>query len=164
MKESDPGMTPVSRRSTCIDRQWRAQSIFEAVRGNMMINGLKQLSMLVSSEKSVAFYEAIGFQVSSRKARGAETIVTLEGFRIKLLLNINPKELSYVKFVEKEYDDEPRKFVLFVDGIEETMERIKKVARRKELQIEFSEVTTDSEGSKFVSLRDPDGLAIELHE
>jgi len=129
--------------------------------GATMIKGLQHISMIVSSEKSVAFYEMLGFREKFRKERGYDTVVALEGFDIKLLLFVDPKHPA------RATDPENigfRNLVLHVDNLEITIEEIKKVAEESNLHVEFGPILKDWHDSRLVFLKDPDGLPIGLHE
>ena len=129
--------------------------------GITMIKGLQHISMIVSSEKSVAFYEMLGFRETFRKKRGYDTVVALEGFDIKLLLFVDPKHPA------RATDPENigfRNLVLHVDNLEATIEEIKKAAKEAKQLVEFGPILKDWHDSRFVFLKDPDGLSIGLHE
>lgn len=126
-----------------------------------MIKGLQHISMIVSSEKSVAFYEMLGFRESFRKKRGYDTVVVLEGFDFKLLLFIDPSHPAHATAPE---NLGVRNFVLSVDNLEKTMEQIQKVAETTNFQVEFGPIMKDWHDVRFVFLKDPDGLPIGLHE
>ncbi len=126
-----------------------------------MIKGLQHISMIVSSEKSVAFYEMLGFKEIFRKERGYDTVVALEGFDIKIFLFIDPKHPARATNPE---NIGLRNFVLHVDDLETTMEELKKSAEELNLSIEFSPIMKDWHEFRFVFFKDPDGLPIGLHE
>lgn len=126
-----------------------------------MIKGLQHISMIVSSEKSVAFYEMLGFKEIFRKERGYDTVVALKGFDIKLFLFIDSKHPARATNPE---NIGLRNFVLQVDNLETTMEELKKIAEESNLSIEFSPIMKDWHESRFVFLKDPDGVPIGLHE
>ena len=126
-----------------------------------MIKGLQQISMIVSSEKSVAFYKMLGFNERFRKERGYDTVVVLEGFDFKLLMFVDPKHP--VRATNPEALGF-RNFVLQADDLEKTMEEIKTRAEESGQCIEFGPIQSDWHGARFVFLCDPDGLNIGLHE
>ena len=126
-----------------------------------MIKGLQQISMIVSSEKTVAFYEMLGFKESFRKERGYDTVVILEGFDVKLLMFVDPKHPA------RTTDPENlglRNFVLRVDNLEKTMEEIKRNAEELNLCVTSGPIQKDWHDARFVFLQDPDGLPVGLHE
>lgn len=126
-----------------------------------MIKGLRHISIIVSSERSVAFYEMLGFKERFRKNRGYDTVVTLEGFGFELLLFIDSKHPARATNPENLGQ---RNFVLSVDDIEKTMEEIMKAAEKAGQQVEFSTILKDWHDSRFVFIKDPDGLPIGLQE
>ena len=126
-----------------------------------MIKGLQQISMIVSSEKTVAFYEMLGFKESFRKERGYDTVVILEGFDVKLLMFVDPKHP--VRATDPE-NLGLRNFVLRVDNLEKTMEEIKRNAEELNLCVTFGPIQKDWHDARFVFLQDPDGLPVGLHE
>ena len=126
-----------------------------------MIRGLQHISMIVSSEKSVDFYEILVFKESFRKERGYDTVVVLEGFDIKLLLFIDPTHPA--RAINPE-NLEVRNFVLHVDDLETIIEDIRKSAEESQLCVEFTQIMKDWQNSRFVFFKDPDGLPIGLHE
>ena len=126
-----------------------------------MIKGLQHISMIVSSEKSVAFYEMLGFREVFRKVRGYDTVVVLEGFDIKLLLFVDPKHPARATNPE---NLGLRNFVLCVDDLEATMEEIKNKAEKANQKVEFSPVMKDWNDSRYVFFKDLDDFPVGLHE
>lgn len=118
-----------------------------------MFSGIHHIALIVSSEKSVAFYQKLGFKESFRKQRDYDTVILMRDSAdmvIELFIDdrhsrnpdgIEPLGLRYLSFK--------------VDSIE---------AALKSLELEASEINTDWFGKRYCSIFDPDGLPIELHE
>ena len=115
-----------------------------------MITGIHHFAIIVSSEKSIAFYERLGFKVIFRKERAYDTVVLMEGNGIKLEIFIdsnhpgratNPENLGlrHLAFKVKDIEKASREF-------------------------ESSHICTDWVGERYCMISDPDGLPIELHE
>lgn len=49
-----------------------------------MISGLQCVSIIASSEKSIAFYAKLGFTVILRKERSYDTVVFMEGYGVQI--------------------------------------------------------------------------------
>ena len=115
-----------------------------------MISVLQCVSIIASSEKSVAFYEKLGFTVIFRKERSYDTVVIMEGYGVQIQLFIDPNH------PKREMNPENlgfRSITLKVENVEE----IRKL-------FDCSEVRTDWFGNKYCSTQDPDGLPIQFCE
>ena len=55
-----------------------------------MITGVHHIAIISSAEKSVVFYESLGFKEKFRNSREYDTIVLLEGYGIQLEMFIDP--------------------------------------------------------------------------
>lgn len=115
-----------------------------------MIQGLHHIAIIVSSEKSIGFYEKLGFKEAERFIREKDTIVFMDG-PCPLEIFIDPNHPARV--------DGPealglRHLALKVDDVEKTV---------AELGIEAEEIR-EVNGKHFTFFKDPNGLPIELHE
>jgi glyoxylase I family protein len=116
-----------------------------------MITGIHHFSIIVSSEKSIGWYEKLGFKEYNRIERKYDTVVLLNGHGIGLEIFIdpthpprsNPEPLG------------PRRLSLRVDKVEETA---------GELELEIGPVMNDWTGVRFAFCVDPDGNVVQLHE
>ena len=119
----------------------------------VMFMGIHHIALIVSSEKSVSFYQKLGFKETFRKQREYDTVVFLNdstGMVLELFVDdrhskskdeIEPLGLRYLSFK--------------VDSIEEAA---------KILGVEIGDVNTDWFDKRYCTVLDPDGLPIELHE
>ena len=115
-----------------------------------MIQGLHHVALICSGEKSIAFYEKLGFRVTQRQDRGYDLLVMMEG-PCTLELFIDP---THPPRVDRPEAMGLRHLALKVDSVEETL---------RELAIE-GEPIREKDGKHFTFFKDPDGLPIELHE
>lgn len=115
-----------------------------------MSTGIYGLSIIVSSENSISFYEKLGFSVILKKERGYDTVVILEGLEIQLQLFIDPTHPDRATNPE----NKGLRLVAFeVQSIEEIC-----------AQFECGEIKTDWFGNRYCLTHDPDGLPIQLVE
>lgn len=112
--------------------------------------GLDHIALIVSTERSIQFYEKLGFQETKRIERSYDTVVFMQCGQISLEIFIDPKHPERVSEPEAKG---LRHIAFLVDSLDEVM---------KELECE--EVRTDWFGRKFTFTRDPDGQPIELIE
>lgn len=112
--------------------------------------GLDHIALIVSTERSIQFYEKLGFQETKRIERSYDTVVFMQCGQISLEIFIDPKHPERVSEPEAKG---LRHIAFSVDSLDEVM---------KELECE--EVRTDWFGRKFTFTRDPDGQPIELIE
>ncbi len=115
-----------------------------------MIQGLHHFAIIVSSEKSIDFYEKLGFRVSFRKERKYDIVVLMEGYGIQIEMFIDP---NHPERANKPEHMGLRHIALKVDSVEE-------ITR----EFECGEIVSDWKGQRFVYTHDPDGLPIEFHE
>lgn len=119
-----------------------------------MITAIHHVAIIVSSEKSITFYNRLGFKESFRKHRMNDTIVIMDGYGIQLEIFIDsrhPKTLGL----------EPigfRHLALKVDDLIKTLDDLNLSL------LDVGEITNDWNGIRFCFIKDPDGLVIELHE
>ncbi len=114
-----------------------------------MITGIHHIAIIASSNKSVDFYEKLGFIEIFRKERENDTIVLLEGFGVELEIFIDPSHPA-------RSNPEPfglRHIALQVDNIESVSNAI-----------DCDPVQKDWLGRKYCNTKDPDGIIIEFHE
>ena len=103
--------------------------------------------MISSSEASVEFYTRLGFKETERIQRGYDTVVLMEGSSIGLEIFIDPRHAAK--------EGEPfglRNISLTVDDIETA-------ARTFD-----AELKTDWHGERYLVIKDPDGISVQLHE
>ena len=119
-----------------------------------MISSIHHVAIIVSSEKSIVFYNKLGFIESFRKDRIKDTIVLMDGYGIQLEIFIDSSH-------SKSSETEPigyRHLALKVDNIERTIDEFKLPLSN------VGEIMNDWAGIRFCFIKDPDGLVIELHE
>lgn len=115
-----------------------------------MITGVHHIAIISSTEKSVVFYESLGFKEKFRKSREYDTIVLLEGYGIQLEMFIDPNH------PERSVNPERiglRHLALKVDSCEGMSKKFK-----------CGPIKKDWLGVNFCYTEDPDGLPIEFHE
>lgn len=115
-----------------------------------MIIGLHHFAIIVSSEKSIEFYNRLGFRTSFRTDRLYDSVVIMDGYGIQIEMFIDPNH------PERATNPENlglRSFAMKVDSVE---------AITKEF--DCGEIMTDWAGQKYVYTYDPDGLPIQFHE
>ena len=115
-----------------------------------MISGLRFVSIIASSEKSVAFYEKLGFSVILRKERSYDTVVIMEGYGVQIQLFIDP---DHPKRAMNPENLGFRSLSLKVENLDE----IRKL-------FDCSEVMIDWFGNRYCCTQDPDGLPIQFCE
>ena len=120
-----------------------------------MINGIHHVSILASSEKSIEFYEKLGFEVSFRKDRKNDSIAIMDGYGIQIEMFI---DASHPKRASAPENLGLRHFALKVSDIEGT------IIELAERGVSCGETGLDWTGVKYCYTEDPDGLPIELHE
>ncbi len=115
-----------------------------------MITGLDHISIIVSSEQSIEFYQKLGFIVDNRIKRDYDTVVLMHGNGINLGLFIDPNHPRRAEYPE---NLGIRFFSLRVDDIDAITNTF-----------ECSPIMEDWFGKKYCFTTDPDGLPIEFHE
>lgn len=111
---------------------------------------LDHIALIVSSEKSLCFYENFGFMETKRIERSYDTVVFMECGRIILELFIDPNHPERITNPEAKG---LRHIAFSVENLEEIMKIV-----------ECEKVRTDWFGRKFTFTKDPDGQVIELKE
>ena len=112
-----------------------------------MVTGLHHISIISSAEASVGFYTRLGFKETERIQRGYDTVVLMEGCGFGLEIFIDPRHCAK--------DGEPlglRNISMTVDDIETAAGTF------------GAEVKTDWHGKRYLIIKDPDGILIQLHE
>lgn len=120
-----------------------------------MIQGLDHIALIISSEKHISFYEALGFSVTEKIKRNYDEVVIMEaeGVVLEIFVDKNhPERLS------KPEAKGLRHLALKVKNLEKTVEDLK----QKGIQAE--PVKTDWFGRRFTFVKDPDGQPIEIKE
>ena len=115
-----------------------------------MIQGIHHFAIIVSSEKSIGFYEKLGFQISFRKKCKYDTVVFMDGHGTRIEMFIDP---NHPQRETKPEHIGLRHIALKVDSVEEITTEFK-----------CGEIMSDWKGQRFVYTYDPDGLPIEFHE
>ena len=115
-----------------------------------MITGLDHISIIVSSEQSIEFYQKLGFVIDNRITRDYDTVVLMHGNGINIGLFIDP---YHPKRDENPENLGVRFFSLRVDNIESVNN-----------EFDCGPVMEDWFGKKYCFTTDPDGLPIEFHE
>ncbi|MBP3819179.1 MAG: VOC family protein [Butyrivibrio sp.] len=115
-----------------------------------MITGVHHIAVISSTEKSVEFYNRLGFKEIFRKSREYDTIVLLEGYGIQLEMFIDPNH--------PERSANPERIGLRHLAL--------KVSSCEEMSMKFKcgPIKKDWQGVNFCYTEDPDGLPIEFHE
>ena len=117
-----------------------------------MIKGIHHFAIIAGSEKSINFYEKLGFRESYRRERKYDTVILLDGHGMQIEMFVDPNHPERATNPE---NMGLRHLALKVDKIEETVE---------ELGLEIGPIMNDWVGVRFAFTGDPDGLPIELHE
>lgn len=125
-----------------------------------MITQVHHIALIISSEQSLEFYKLLGFSESFRKVRSYDTVVLMYGHGMQLEIFVDTRHPSRYE-VEVETTG-LRHFALQVDGkLEDEMERLKKESAEV---LNFGPIMEDWRGVRFVFMKDPDGVVIELRE
>lgn len=115
-----------------------------------MIQGIHHISIIVSSEDSISFYNKLGFNETKRINREYDTVAFLNGYGIELVLFIDP-EHTCAPYGSEYYGI--RRLALKVDNIETIRE-----------EFDCGPILRDWFGKAYCITQSPDGLAIEFHE
>ena len=114
-----------------------------------MITGIHHFAIIVSSKKSVLFYEKLGFVVTFRKERDYDAVVVMEGYGIEIEVFIDPNH---------PIRSNPEPFGLRHLAFQvESFEQIRK-------EFVCGPVMKDWIGRSYCFAVDPDGNVIEFHE
>lgn len=114
-----------------------------------MIN-IDHIAIIVSSEKSLRFYEKLGFKVTKRIERTYDIVVFMECSGITLEIFVDPNHPGRVS-------DPEAKGLRHIAFSVESLEKVMKV-------VECEEIRTDWFGRRFTFCKDPDGQPIEMKE
>ena len=112
--------------------------------------GLDHIALIVSSEKSLRFYEELGFTEFKRIERSYDIVVFMQCEQIVLEIFVDPRHPKRVSDPEA---SGLRHIAFLVENLEEVMKRV-----------ECEEIQTDWFGVKSTFTKDPDGQPIELKE
>lgn len=115
-----------------------------------MITGIHHFSIISSSDKSVAFYESLGFSEILKKKREYDTIVLMEGYGVEIELYIDP---IHPKRATNPENIGLRNFALKVDSCQEIKNHY-----------DCGAIQQDWFGKNYCFTFDPDGLPIQFHE
>lgn len=116
-----------------------------------MIQEMHHLAVIVSGEKSVEFYERLGFKIFKCVERHQDKVLLLYGHGMRLEIFVDASHLPRPV-------PEPlgfRHLALRVDDIAKTS---------SEMDLDIGPIMEDWLGDKFCFTSDPDGNMIELHE
>ena len=116
----------------------------------IMIKGIRQFAIIASSEKSIAFYNRLGFAESGRIDRGYDKVILMSGYEMELVIFIDPNHPARANDPE---NLGLRNLALQVDDLENVIK-----------EFECGPVTEDWFGRKYCFTNDPDGLPIEFYE
>lgn len=112
--------------------------------------GLDHTALIVSSEKSIQFYEKLGFTETRRIERSYDTVVFMQCGQIVLEIFLNPKHPEHIT--------EPEGYGL--RHIAFLVEKLDEVVKF----VECESIRTDWFGRRFTFTKNPDGQPIELIE
>lgn len=129
-----------------------------------MITGIHHVSLLISSEKALAFYKLLGFREIFRKSRANDTLVLLEGYTMQLEVFVDSRHPYRVIDLNEPLG--PRHIALAVNKLEDEIQRLKESFNEKlgDFDPDFQNISTDWTGERYVFFKDPDGNIVELHE
>ena len=119
-----------------------------------MIKTLNHIAIISSTEESINFYKELGFNEVDRLNRGYDSIVYL--FGVDLMLEIY-LDASHPPRVDRPEAMGLRHMAFTVDSIEDTIKHLKVCTLN-------SEQIREDERKKYLFIKDPDGLPIELCE
>ena len=126
-----------------------------------MITAVHHIALIISSESCLEFYKLLGFQESFRKERSYDTVVLMYGHGMQVEIFIDPRHPNRL-LMEGPEPTGLRHFALAVDGkLEDEIERLRSATTEI---LEFGPIMTDWRGFRFLFVKDPDGLLVELHE
>lgn len=108
------------------------------------------IALIVSSEKSIQFYEKLGFKETKRIERSYDTVVFMRCGQVILELFVDPNHPERVAAPEAKG---LRHIAFSVDSLDAVMK-----------ELECGEVRTDWFGRRFTFTMDPDGQSIALIE
>lgn len=111
---------------------------------------LDHIALIVSTERSLQFYEKLGFTETKRIERSYDTVIFMQCGQLILEIFIDPKHPERVSRPETKG---LRHVAFFVENLEEVMKNL-----------ECEAISTDWFGRKFTFTKDPDGQPIELIE
>lgn len=112
--------------------------------------GLDHVALIVSTERSIQFYEKFGFKETKRIERSYDTVVFMQCGQVILEIFVDPKHPERVSEPEAKG---LRHIAFSVDSLDEVIKKL-----------ECEEVRTDWFGRRFTFTKDPDGQPIELIE
>lgn len=112
--------------------------------------GLGHIALIVSSERSIQFYEKLGFNEAKRIGRSYDTVVFMQCGQVALEIFIDPNHPERVTEPEAKG---LRHIAFSVENLEEAM-----------MAVKCEEIKTDWFGRRFTFTNDPDGQPIELTE
>lgn len=136
-------------------RRWEKLLRRESRGEEAVVKGLDHIAIIVSSEKSISFYEMLGFLVVERIQRSYDEVVFMEHAGITLEIFI---DASHPDRINNPEANGLRHLALRVSDVE-TM-----TAKLHLCGIETEEIRPDWHGRKFTFVKDPDGQPIELKE
>ena len=111
---------------------------------------LDHIALIVGSEKSLRFYEKLGFKENRRIERSYDTVVFMENSGIVLEIFIDSNHPDRI-------NDSETKGLRHVAFTVENLEEVIK-------SVECEEIRADWFGRRFTFTKDPDGQPIELKE
>lgn len=128
-----------------------------------MLTALHHVALIVSSERSLRFYELLGFSEVFRKERTNDVIVLMEGHGFQLEIFIDSRHPSHPEGTE-----EPiglRHFAIAVMGsLEDEIEELRCAFSSAGYELQVGPIIKDWTGVRFCFIKDFDGLSIEFRE
>ena len=119
---------------------------------------MHHIAIIVSSEKSLMFYNLFGFKEIFRKVRKADTVVLMEGNGIQLEIFIDPIHPDHT-------EPEPYGLRHFSLQVKDTLDKeIEYIRSESTESLNVSPIMEDWTGVRFCFISDPDGTKIELRE
>ena len=116
---------------------------------------LDHIAIICSSEKSLVFYESLGFKEFKRMDRRYDIIVWMEGNSATLEIFLDPTHPAHVTNPEA-YG--LRHIALTTENLEKECDRLKSIG------YEPGKIRITLGGKKMTFVKDPDGLPVELRE
>lgn len=112
--------------------------------------GLDHIALIISSEKSLKFYEKLGFREIKRIRRSYDIVVFMEYGSVVLEIFIDPNHPERISEPEAKG---LRHIAFTVDDLDQVTE-----------EFDCEDIRIDWFGNRFTLTKDPDGQPVELKE
>lgn len=112
--------------------------------------GLDHIALIISSEKSLKFYEKLGFREIKRIRRSYDIVVFMEYGSVVLEIFIDPNHPERISEPEAKG---LRHIAFTVDDLDQVTE-----------EFDCEDIRIDWFGNRFTFTKDPDGQPVELKE